>query len=52
MALVAEKTEKIYTIDDIYSLPDGQRAELIDGNLYMMAPAPIQAPRLTVIGLA
>lgn len=40
MALVAEKTEKIYTIDDIYSLPDGQRAELIDGNLYMMAPAP------------
>lgn len=25
------------TIDDIYNLPDGQRAELIDGKLYMMA---------------
>jgi Uma2 family endonuclease len=27
-----------YTIDDIYTLPDGQRAELIDGEMYMMAP--------------
>lgn len=26
-----------YTIDDIYHLPDGQRAELIDGELYLMA---------------
>lgn len=25
------------TIKDIYALPDGQRAELIDGELYMMA---------------
>ena len=30
--------ERIYTIDDIYALPDGQRAELIDGQIYMMAP--------------
>lgn len=30
--------EKIYTIDDIYSLPEGQRAELIDGHIYNMAP--------------
>ncbi len=30
--------EKSYTIDDIYSLPEGNRAELIDGNLYYMAP--------------
>lgn len=30
--------EKLYTIDDIYALPSGERAELIDGNLYMMAP--------------
>jgi len=29
---------KAYTIDDIYNLPDGQRAELIDGDMYMMAP--------------
>jgi len=27
-----------YTIDDIYALPDGQRAELIDGILYNMTP--------------
>ena len=27
-----------YTIEDIYSLPEGERAELIDGKLYMMAP--------------
>lgn len=26
-----------YTMEDIYNLPDGQRAELIDGELYMMA---------------
>lgn len=30
--------EKSCTIDDIYALPDGQRAELIDGQMYMMAP--------------
>lgn len=30
--------ERIYTIDDIYALPEGKRAELIDGQLYMMAP--------------
>ncbi len=30
--------EKVYTIDDIYALPDRERAELIDGNIYYMAP--------------
>lgn len=30
--------EKIYTIDDIYKLPEGKRAELIDGQIYYMAP--------------
>lgn len=30
--------QKIYTIEDIYALPENQRAELIDGQLYMMAP--------------
>lgn len=29
---------KMYTLEEIYSLPDGQRAELIDGQLFMMAP--------------
>jgi len=33
----AAKQLEYYTIDDIYNLPDGQRAELIDGELYMMA---------------
>lgn len=35
MPLLREKT---FTIKDIYSLPEGQRAELIDGQLYDMAP--------------
>ncbi|MCD7863624.1 MAG: Uma2 family endonuclease [Lachnospiraceae bacterium] len=30
--------EHLYTIDDIYNLPDGKRAELIDGQIYDMAP--------------
>ncbi len=34
----ALKKEKMYTIDDIYALPDGKRAELIDGKIYYMAP--------------
>ena len=35
MPLLKEET---YTIDDIYALPDGERAELIDGRMYIMAP--------------
>ena len=27
--------EQVYTTDDIYALPDGERAELIDGQIYM-----------------
>ena len=30
--------KQVYTIDDIYALPEGQRAELIDGQIYDMAP--------------
>lgn len=30
--------QRTYTIDDIYNLPENQRAELIDGQLYNMAP--------------
>ncbi len=30
--------EKIYTVEDIYALPAGQRAELIDGEIFYMAP--------------
>lgn len=34
----ALRKDEIYTIDDIYALPDGERAELIDGKIYYMAP--------------
>lgn len=34
------------TIEDIYNLPDGQRAELIDGELYMMAAPDTNHQRL------
>ena len=30
--------KETYTIDYIYALPEGQRAELIDGVVYDMAP--------------
>lgn len=34
----ALKQEEHYTIGDIYNLPEGERAELIDGHIYYMAP--------------
>lgn len=34
----ALKKENFYTMEDIYALPDGERAELIDGQIYYMAP--------------
>lgn len=37
-AKLNECEKKIYSIDDIYALPDGERAELIDGQIYYMAP--------------
>lgn len=38
--------ENHYTINDIYALPNGQRAELIDGRMYMMAPPNTQHQRI------
>ena len=38
--------EDIYTIDDIYALPDGERAELIDGRIYYMTPPNTMHQRL------
>lgn len=34
----ALRKEEICTIEDIYTLPEGERAELIDGRIYYMAP--------------
>lgn len=33
-----QSQERIYTVEDIYALPNGTRAELIDGQIYYMAP--------------
>lgn len=33
-----EMANEFFTVDYIYSLPDGQRAELIDGQIFNMAP--------------
>ncbi len=42
-----EETYKgTYTIDDIYDLPDGERAELIDGQIYFMAPPSTRHQRI------
>ena len=43
---MALSREKSYTIEDIYALPDGTRAELIDGQMYMMAPPRLKHQRL------
>ena len=39
--------EDIYTIEDIYALPDGERAELIDGQIYYMAPPSTKHQRVS-----
>ena len=36
---MASAQEKIYTINDINALPEGTRAELIDGQIYYMTPS-------------
>ena len=38
--------KQTYTIDYIYSLPEGQRAELIDGQVYAMAPPNVLHQRI------
>ena len=40
--------QSLYTIDDIYALPNGERAELIDGQIYFMAPPSRKHQRMTV----
>ncbi len=42
---VARK-EETYTMEKIYALPDGERAELIDGKIYYMAPPSTKHQRL------
>lgn len=40
--------EKNHTIADIYALPEGQRAELIDGQMYLMAPPNFRHQKLVM----
>lgn len=46
--MVALKKGDIYTIGDIYALPDGERAELIDGNMYYMASPSTKHQRMSM----
>ena len=48
MALPQSET---YTVEDIYALPEGQRAELIDGRIYNMAP-PVRVHQHLVMNLS
>ena len=45
----ALQKEVIYTIEDIYALPSGERAELIDGKIYYMSPPNIRHQRISSI---
>ena len=38
-----------YSTQDIFNLPEGERAELINGEMYMMAP-PSSAHQILVMG--
>ena len=42
----APAQQRLYTIDDIYALPDGERAELIDGQIFYMAPPSTRHQRI------
>ena len=42
----APAQQSLYTIDDIYALPDGERAELIDGQIFYMAPPSTRHQRI------
>ena len=39
--------EQDYTTEDIYALPDGTRAELIDGKIYYMTPPSTKHQRIS-----
>ena len=43
------RKEEIYTTEFIEALPDGERAELINGNIYFMAPPRVRHQRMVSI---
>lgn len=42
----AIRKEEMYTTEDIYALPEGERAELIDGQIFYMTPPTTNHQRL------
>lgn len=46
MPLIREK--ELYTVEDIYTLPEGEHAELIDGVIYNMAAPSAEHQRISV----
>lgn len=44
----ALRREEQYTIDDIYALLDGERAELIDGKFYNIAPSGTSHQKISI----
>jgi Uma2 family endonuclease len=40
------EAEKVYTIEDILALPEGKRAELLDGKIYYMASPSVTHQRI------
>ena len=45
---MAPTQERSYTINDIYELPEGERAELIDGQIYYIVPTSRKHQRLSL----
>ena len=43
------RENRVYTIEDIYALPNGERAELIDGDIYYMAAPGTRHQRLVAM---
>lgn len=46
-AMLADEEKKTYTIADIEALPEGERAELINGEMFMMATPSITHQRIS-----
>lgn len=46
--MTAARKEVYYTIEDIYALPDGERAELVNGRIYDMAPPSRKHQRIAI----
>ena len=51
VAIMELPQSETYTVEDIYALPEGQRAELIDGRIYNMAP-PVRVHQHLVMNLS